>query len=133
VAVIDASALAKFILREEGWREVSRHLAGDSRSLDLARAETANAVWKHQVLYRRIDPEQSARMIDAIRMMDDVISFEPSAAYLNRAFGIAVLAGITVYDSLYIACAESDTPLITSDRDQAGAAEKLGIGAKFIE
>ncbi len=51
VIVIDASSLAKYILREKNWRDVRDHLVDEVFSLNLALAEVSNAVWKHNVLY----------------------------------------------------------------------------------
>ena len=55
--VIDASALAKYLLREEGWTRVSRYVR-ERRPLytvDHALKECANAVWKHTRLKGLID------------------------------------------------------------------------------
>jgi len=47
VIVIDASALTKFVLKEEGWEEVTPYLKTGATSIDLVVKEVANAVWKN--------------------------------------------------------------------------------------
>lgn len=44
--VIDASALAKFILKEEGWNEVAEYLKAGTLSVDHIVKEVTNAVWR---------------------------------------------------------------------------------------
>jgi predicted nucleic acid-binding protein len=45
VIVIDASALAKFILREEGWERVYRILSTRVISVDHIVKEVTNTIW----------------------------------------------------------------------------------------
>jgi predicted nucleic acid-binding protein len=54
VIVIDASAIAKYVLREGHWEQVRDHITPEPCSLDLALAGVSNAIWKHQVIYRRM-------------------------------------------------------------------------------
>lgn len=44
MTVVDASALAKVLLQEEGWEEVD--LTGETVTLDRALIEAPNTVWK---------------------------------------------------------------------------------------
>jgi len=48
VIVVDASALAKYLLREEGWEEASRYVRTmrPLYSLDHVLKEVTNVVWK---------------------------------------------------------------------------------------
>jgi predicted nucleic acid-binding protein len=53
---------------------------------------------------------------------------EPEDKYIDRALSIALEAGITLYDSLYIALAQDKkTPLLTLDEKQRYIALKLGV------
>jgi len=54
VIVIDASAITKYVLKEEHWEQVRNYLTAEPCSLDLALAEVSNAIWKHQVIYRKM-------------------------------------------------------------------------------
>ena len=133
VIVIDASSLAKYVLREENWKEVRNYLLEESRSLSLALAEVSNAIWKHCVLYGRISREQASKMFKALDKLKDVVSFEPFQKYLENAVNIAMDNKITVYDALYIAQAMETGKLLTSDDRQKSVADNLGIDVIFID
>jgi predicted nucleic acid-binding protein len=60
VIVIDASAIAKYVLREEHWEQVRDYLTAEPRPLDMVVAEVTNAIWKHQVIYRKISSSEAA-------------------------------------------------------------------------
>ena len=130
---IDASSLAKYILREENWRDVRDHLMNDVFSLSLALAEVSNAIWKHSVLYGEVSKKQANKMFKALEKLRDVVIFEPFEKYLGNAVKIAMDKKITVYDALYIAQARDMGKLITSDDRQKRVAEELGIDVIFIE
>ncbi len=131
--VVDASSLAKYILREEGWRGVREHLAEEPLSLDLALAEISNAIWKHHILFKRASREEAEVMFEALRRLgEDVLTLEPFGRYLRRAVEIAVEEAISVYDALYLAQAEKIGVLVTSDSAQAEAARRLGIEVRYV-
>ncbi len=130
---IDASSLAKYVLREENWRDVRNHLLNEPYSLNLALAEVSNAIWKHIVLYGRISREQANKMFKALEKLSNVITFELLEKYLENAVKIAMDNNITVYDALYIAQAKKIGKLLTSDEGQRKIAEELGISVIFIE
>jgi predicted nucleic acid-binding protein len=44
VIVVDASALAKYVLKEEGWREIRKVLEGGAVSVDHVVKEVSNAI-----------------------------------------------------------------------------------------
>ncbi len=130
---IDASSLAKYVLREENWRDVRNHLLNEPYSLNLALAEVSNAIWKHSVLYGRISREQANKMFKALEKLREVVVFEPFEKYLEDAVKIAMDKNITVYDALYIAQAKKIGKLLTSDDKQRKIAEEIGIDVIFIE
>jgi len=133
VIAIDASSLAKYVLREENWRDVRNHLLNEPYSLNLALAEVSNAIWKHSVLYGRISREQANKMFKALEKLREVVVFEPFEKYLEDAVKIAMDKNITVYDALYIAQAKKIGKLLTSDDKQRKIAEEIGIDVIFIE
>jgi len=49
--VIDASALSRFILKEERWRRVVNYLIS-AISVDHVVKEVSNAIWKSHRTYR---------------------------------------------------------------------------------
>lgn len=130
---IDASSLAKYILREENWRDVRDHLMNEVFSLNLALAEVSNAIWKHNVLYGEVSKKQADKMFKALEKLRDVVIFEPFEKYLGNAVKIAMDKKITVYDALYITQAKVIGKLITSEDKQKRVAKELGIDVIFIE
>jgi len=123
VIVIDASTLAKFILKEKGWEEVAEHLKAGTLSVDLVVKEVANAVWKR---FRKgaASREESEIMLNALKEIQErAVKVEGELTYLDGAAEIAFNRGITIYDSLYIAMAkEKGLKLLTADETQATVA-----------
>lgn len=125
--VVDASALAKYILREENWTALREYLDDEPHSLDLALVETCNAVWKHFVLYKKISRDDARFRFKVLMMLRDVVIFEPLENYLQPAVEIAMSEEITIYDALYLAQAEKQGGLLTGDKMQSEVARKIGI------
>ncbi|RZN35149.1 MAG: PIN domain-containing protein [Methanophagales archaeon ANME-1-THS] len=118
--VIDASSLAHYNLREENWATVRDHLATELYSLDLAVAEVSNAIWKHQVFYRRNTHEQALLMVAAVqKLRADVVVFESVEVYLHGALELASSEQIPVYDALYLVQVDTYGNFGTSDRKDA--------------
>ena len=132
--VIDASSLAKYILREENWEKVREYLLDDPYSLTLALVEVSNAIWKHHVLYNVISGKEVKVMLEALgRLKEDVVIFEPFEDYLGDAMGISISEKIPIYDALYLAQAKKYDGLLTSDEKQWKIARKLGIKVEYVE
>jgi predicted nucleic acid-binding protein len=66
VIVIDASALAKFILKEEGWERVADFLKAGTISVDHVMKETVNAIWK-RLIQGEISFEDAKSMFEAMK------------------------------------------------------------------
>jgi len=133
--VVDASALAKYILKEEGWRDVRKLLEGGAVSVDHVVKEVSNAIWRKCAVLKLEDAEAAVRryelLVELIR--SGVVVLESELKYLERAFRIAVESGITVYDSLYVTQAlELGARLLTSDRRQSEVAARLGVSPVYV-
>jgi len=131
VIVVDASALVKYLLREEGWEEASRYVRTMKPlySLDHVLKEVANVIWKDASTRKVITSKFAMRLYDLVERLIDsqVIILENELKHLKRAIEIALEHNITVYDSLYIAQAEKYGEILTSDEKQGEVARKLGI------
>jgi len=135
VIVIDASALTKYIFKEEGWGEVRKALEKGVVSVDHVVKEVANAIWKKCVVLK-LEPVDVAykrhQLLHKI-IQGGVVVLESESKYLEEAFKIAFEGEMTVYDSLYIAQAlKLRAQLLTSDVRQARVAEKLSIPTRYI-
>jgi predicted nucleic acid-binding protein len=134
VTVIDASAIAKYVLREKNWEQVRDYLVAEPRSLDLALAEVANAIWKHQVIYRKISSREASLLHEALQKLGaDVLVLESFVGYLRGATEIAVEEKLTIYDALYLVQAQKYGNFVTSDAPQRKIAMKLELDVVYIE
>lgn len=122
--VVDVSALTKFLLKEEGWEEVTSHLKAGTVSVGLVVKEAANAVWK---MFRRgaLSIEEAKTVLQALKeIAGKVVKIEGELNYLEEAVKIAFTRNISIYDSLYIAMAKmKGLNLLTVDEAQANAAK----------
>ena len=134
MTVIDAPALAKYLLRERGWRGLEPLLERGAYTLDLAVKEVANAVWKHSALRGVVEPGLALSLYRALRGLVEagVVIVEREDEYVDGAVEIAFQARATVYDALYIAQARRRGPLVTADSRQAEAARGLGVEARLV-
>ena len=134
--VVDSSALAKYLLREEGWEGVEEILRSrEALSLELAVKEVLNTVWKHAVLLGNITENVAFEKYRALKMLleNEVIVLEPQDRYLDEALRIALGHSITFYDALFIAQARvRKATLLTSDGSQSSVAEGLGVPVIYI-
>jgi len=136
VIVVDASALAKYILREEGWEGVGSFIKEKKPlySLDHLIKEVGNAIWKHCHLRKLIRREDALELYHGLVKLVDagVIVLEPEGRYMESAMQIALRYGITLYDSLYLAQAQELGELLTSDKKQADVAFQLNLKVHLI-
>ena len=134
--VVDSSALAKYLLREEGWESVEEALMRhEASSLDLAVKEALNAVWKHAVLLGNITRDVALEKYGVLKNLleNGVVILESQDNYLDTAFEIALGHAVTLYDALFIAQAQArGATLLTSDEAQSRIARKLRIPVTYI-
>ncbi len=127
--VIDSSALAVLLLKEEGWRKVKEILREKPYTIELAVKEVANSIWKRVKLLRDIDENKALTILgDLLELRRTALRIEPQDVYLGQALEIALKNDATIYDSLFIAQALTKKAiLVTSDKKQAEIASRLGI------
>jgi len=126
--VVDASAVIAFFLREEGWENLKPYMKRGF-SVDHVVKEFYNAVWKAMYLLKTLDYESMQKVLKLFNSyIENNLILEPEEKYIDKALNIALEAGITIYDSLYIALAlDKKTPLLTLDKKQRDTALRLGI------
>lgn len=133
--VIDASALAKYILREQGWRDVESRMVEGVHSLDLVVKEVVNTIWRHSIKLKRIEGDVAKEVFNVLMMLikEKVILLDSQDKYIEQAFDLSLSHDITIYDALYIAQAKHiEAKLLTSDRYQAEVAERVKVETLFI-
>ncbi len=120
--VVDASLLAKVVLKEDGWENVP--LTINTATLDYAFVEALNAIWKARVK-GMISESDAGRKLEALLNLEKALLIFKSSEHFDRGLQIALNEKITVYDALYIALAESNgVALYTGDSKQFSAAKK---------
>ncbi|MBO3839457.1 MAG: type II toxin-antitoxin system VapC family toxin [Thermoproteota archaeon] len=128
---IDASALGKYLNRENGWEKVEEFLMEGCITIDLAFKEIANMFWR-RVKMEELKVEQVISLIEAF-LNSGILRVYPQNALLKEALELSAKLDMTVYDSLYISLAKKlNVDLITSDRLQAEKAEIIGIRAILV-
>lgn len=133
--IVDSSVLAKYVLRENDWDAVERHLAvSKSVTCDLALKEVANTIWKHMVIFKSYSKKVALEKFVVLnKLARNVLDIEDEGTYFREAFEIALKTGLTVYDAIFIAQAlKHRASLLTSDEKQADVARTLGIDVIFI-
>jgi len=132
VKVIDASSLAKYVLKEKRWKNIEKHLLL-AHSLELVQLETTNAIWKNYYL-KRLAKEDTLKKFQALKILcKDVLILEESLQYLAEAFKISIQKKVTIYDILYIMQAINEkAELVTSDEKQAKIAKELKVKVLLI-
>ena len=127
--VIDSSALAVFLLKEEGWKRMREILREKPYTIELAIKEVANSIWKRVKLLKDIDENKALTILgDLLKLRRTALRIEPQDIYLTQALEIALKNDATIYDSLFIAQALTKKAiLVTSDKKQAEIANRLGI------
>jgi predicted nucleic acid-binding protein len=113
--VADASVVIKWFVREELHAEATALLVGENElyAPDLLLSEIANVAWKKTVR-GEIHAPQATQIVAAC--LEGVPSILPSANFVERALQMALALDHSVYDCLYLACAEMiGGVLVTSD------------------
>lgn len=126
--VIDASVIAFFFLREEGWEGLTEYMK-NTVSLDLAVKEFYNAVWRAIYLQKRLSVDDAGKVLSLFKKyLSKNMVLLNELKYIDKGFEITLAKGVTVYDALYIALAlEEGKPLATLDTKQRLVAQEYGI------
>ena len=119
--VVDASVSVTWFVREELSAEAELLLASDAafHAPDLLVPEFANAIWK-KVRLGTVPAEDASALVRAL--IRSPLRFHPVTPLVERALAIAAETSRTVYDSVYVALAESlQITLVTADDRLANA------------
>lgn len=115
--VVDASVAIKLYVPEVHSAEAIRFFSDEHELIapDLMLAEFGNIIWKKAALLGELNERESKTIIDAAQRLP--IKYYSTSSLLPNALQTALETGRTVYDSLYIALAESQAcQLMTDDR-----------------
>ena len=102
-------------------------------TVDIALAESLNAVWKHVIIHGNLKMEEAESAIRDLTRIYDAIGVLATRELTREAVEIALTENITVYDSVYIAAAKKlKATMITADRKLYNASKGL-VSALIIQ
>ena len=94
--------------------------------MDIALAESLNAVWKHAKIHRDLKIEDVKSTVQDLTTIYDRIKILSARELSEEAIEIALTQNIAIYDSLYIAAARKlKATIYTADRKLHTASSKL--------
>jgi predicted nucleic acid-binding protein len=135
-AVIDASALVAFCLNEEGLdrEKLAVHFREGAISLDLIRAESANAIL---ISKRRGVTKDNAVKLALSSMLElsrtNIKLIPQDDELISKAFEMSESTTLAIYDLLYLSLAKRmSASLLSKDERQVEAARRLGIKTESI-
>jgi len=127
VIVVDASVAVKWFVEEEGHLPALSFLELNLAVIapDLIFSETANVLWK-KLRRGEVTQEQAER---ACRALDFFQGIVPAMSLIEDALAFARRLDHSVYDCIYLACAEQHgTKLITADQKFVSHLKDGGLG-----
>ncbi len=132
--VVDASALVKLVLEEEGSREARREFreafikGWEIHVPDIALPEALNALWKHHALLGDLGEEELREAVEDLLKLWRKLELHETSCLARKAVEIAAEHRVTVYDALYLALAiEMNATLLSFDENLRRTAGKLGL------
>lgn len=124
--VVDASVAIKWVVAEDG-HETALALPEDAELLapDFVLVEAASIMWK-KARRKQLSLEQAIEGLSFIK--DAFALLVPQLDLIDRAVQLSFELDHSVYDCLYVACAEAKrSPLWTADRQLATALSKQSV------
>ncbi len=130
--VADASVLAKLYFPEEFSERAEAALRAGRATLlapDLVYAELASVAWKRR---RRGEIDEKAALTIIAEALTLPIEVQQSGELIERALGLAIETGQTVYDCLYLAVAIAERAVLITADERLARAILAGPFAKYV-
>ena len=130
--ILDSNVLIKLIVNEpnsEKARRRIREVIEENFSLytiDIAFAESLNALWKHVKLHRDLQKREAESAAKDLKELYDSLNVITTRELLDEAVETALTWDITVYDSLYVTAAKKlRATLYTADQKLYNVSKKI--------
>jgi len=130
--ILDSNVLIKLIVNEpnsEKARRRIREVIEENFSLytiDIALAESLNALWKHVKLHRDLQKREAESAAKDLKELYDSLNVITTRELLDESVETALTWDITVYDSLYVAAAKKlRATLYTADQKLYNVSKKI--------
>jgi predicted nucleic acid-binding protein len=129
--ILDSSAIVHVLMTMKG--EALQHLEGRG-TLDLARYEIGNVIWKEAVLYGNVQLSEALVMAEyaaRILLQMNILKVE-TAEQASETMRLAIEQGLTYYDAAYVYHARSTPPLVTEDVQLLKKAKQADVEAVTV-
>ena len=95
-------------------------------TIDIALAESLNALWKHVKLHRDLQKREAESAAKDLKELYDSLNVITTRELLDEAVETALTWDITVYDSLYVTAAKKlRATLYTADQKLYNVSKKI--------
>ena len=117
--LFDASSIVNLVKRG-----AARVLA-EGKTLDLARYESLNAVWREHALLGRIDEETALEYAETLSLVFKALEVDDIKGGEAEVLRLALEEGLTVYDASYLyAAIRNNLTLVTDDHELKNKASR---------
>ena len=110
--LFDASSIVNLVKRG-----ILRVL-GQGSTIDLARYEALNAVWKEYLLLKQIDRETMLEFADILSKIFDIIRIENIQGNEREVIELAAREKLTIYDASYLLLAIKKNLILVTDDEK---------------
>lgn len=101
--------------------------------MDIALAESLNALWKHVKIHKDLKTEDAKSAIQDLTKIYDTLNILTARELSEETADIALTQNITIYDSLYMAATRKlKATLYTADRKLHNTSKKITV-SKLLE
>jgi predicted nucleic acid-binding protein len=126
--IIDASVLTAFLLKEEGWKDISALLMKGTYATELVITESCNSVLTALRRSRITEREAEETISTLMSFTNTNINILPQEEIIEDGFKLAKENGLSMYDAIYIALAKKmDATLASRDPRQIEAARRSRV------
>ncbi len=125
--ILDSSAIFR------SMKDKATDAIAEGCTLELARYELGNIVWKQHTLFKAIDREESLKLIRVIADILNTLKILHAKGVEDKILELAEEHSTTFYDASYLFHArELELPLISEDKKLIEKARKMGIKASTL-
>ena len=130
--ILDSNVLIKLIVNEPNSEKARRRIREvieknfSLYTIDIALAESLNALWKHVKLHRDLQKREAESAAKDLKELYDSLNVITTRELLDESVETALTWDITVYDSLYVAAAKKlRATLYTADQKLYNISKKI--------
>ena len=99
--------------------------------MDIALAESLNAIWKHANIHKDLKHEEANAAINDLTKIYDALHIISTRELTQKTTEIALTQNITIYDSLYLAATQKlNATLYTADQKLHNIANKIKLNTQ---